>query len=49
MHRIIRTALASMGAAVVVAGGSLGVAYATAPTADPPRPPRRQTPTRWLR
>lgn len=33
MHRIIRTALASMGAAVVVAGGSLGVAYATAPTA----------------
>jgi hypothetical protein len=31
MHRIIRTALASLGAAVVVAGGSLGVAYATTP------------------
>jgi hypothetical protein len=35
MNRIIRTALASLGAAVVVAGGSLGVAYATTPTADP--------------
>jgi hypothetical protein len=35
MHRIIRTALASMGAAAVVAGGSLGVAYATAPASDP--------------
>ena len=34
MHRIIRTALASLGAAVVVAGGSLGVAFATTPTAD---------------
>ena len=31
MHRIIRTALASLGATVVVAGGSLGVAYATTP------------------
>jgi hypothetical protein len=35
MHRIIRTALAAMGATVVVAGGSLGVAYATAPASDP--------------
>src|SRR5664279_3629573 len=35
MNRIIRTALASLGAAVVVAGGSLGVAYATTPTSDP--------------
>jgi hypothetical protein len=35
MHRIIRTALASLGAAVVVAGGSLGVAYATTPTSNP--------------
>jgi hypothetical protein len=35
MHRIIRTALAAMGATVVVAGGSLGVAYATTPASDP--------------
>ena len=35
MHRIVRTALATMGAAVVVAGGSLGVAYATTPSSDP--------------
>jgi hypothetical protein len=35
MNRIIRTALASLGAAVVVAGGSLGVAYATTPASDP--------------
>jgi len=33
MNRIIRTALASVGAAVVITGGSLGIAYATTPTA----------------
>jgi hypothetical protein len=31
MNRIIRTVLASVGAAAVVSGGALGVAYATAP------------------
>ena len=35
MNRIIRTALASVGAAVVITGGSLGVAYATAPSSPP--------------
>lgn len=35
MNRIIRTALASVGAAVVITGGGLGVAYATTPTAAP--------------
>jgi hypothetical protein len=35
MNRIIRTALASVGAAVVITGGGLGVAYATTPTASP--------------
>ena len=35
MNRIIRTALASVGAAVVITGGSLGVAYATAPSSAP--------------
>jgi hypothetical protein len=35
MNRIIRTALASVGAAVVITGGSLGVAYATAPASPP--------------
>jgi hypothetical protein len=39
MHRIIRTALASLGAAVVVAGGSLGVAYATTPAPAPAQTP----------
>ena len=34
MNRIIRTALASVGAAVVITGGSLGVAYAT-PSSPP--------------
>ena len=38
MHRIIRTALASLGATVVVAGGSLGVAYATTPAPAPATP-----------
>jgi len=33
MNRIIRTALASVGAAVVITGGSLGIAYATTPNA----------------
>ena len=33
MNRIIRAALASVGAAVVITGGSLGIAYATTPTA----------------
>ncbi len=32
MNRIIRTVLASAGAAAVVSGGVLGVAYATSPT-----------------
>jgi hypothetical protein len=31
MNRIIRTVLASVGAAAVVSGGALGVAYATSP------------------
>lgn len=31
MNRIIRTVLASVGAAAVVSGGALGVAYATTP------------------
>jgi len=35
MNRIIRTALASVGAAVVITGGGLGVAYATTPTSAP--------------
>ena len=35
MNRIIRTALASVGAAVVITGGSLGMAYATAPSSPP--------------
>jgi hypothetical protein len=35
MNRIIRTVLASVGAAVVITGGSLGVAYATAPSSPP--------------
>jgi gamma-glutamylcysteine synthetase len=35
MNRIIRTALASVGAAVVITGGGLGVAYATTPPAAP--------------
>src|SRR5664279_1287887 len=35
MNRIIRTALAPVGAAVVITGGSLGVAYATAPSSPP--------------
>jgi hypothetical protein len=35
MNRIIRTALASVGAAVVITGGSLGVSYATAPSSPP--------------
>ena len=35
MNRIIRTALASVGAAVVITGGSLGVAFATAPSSPP--------------
>jgi hypothetical protein len=35
MNRIIRTALASVGAAVVITGGGLGVAYATTPAAAP--------------
>ncbi len=35
MNRIIRTALASVGAAVVITGGSLGVAYATTPASTP--------------
>ena len=35
MNRIIRTALASVGAAVVMTGGGLGVAYATTPTSAP--------------
>jgi len=43
MHRIIRTALASLGAAVVVAGGSLGVAYATAPASAPAQTPASDT------
>jgi len=37
MHRIIRTALASLGAAAVISGGGLAMAYATtpAPTTTP--------------
>jgi N-acetyl-beta-hexosaminidase len=35
MNRIIRTALASVGAAVVITGGGLGVAYATTPPSAP--------------
>jgi len=35
MHRIIRTALAALGATVVVTGGGLGVAYATTPPSAP--------------
>ena len=35
MNRLIRTALASVGAAVVITGGGLGVAYATTPTSAP--------------
>lgn len=34
MHRIIRTALATLGAVAVVSGGGLALSYATAPTAD---------------
>ena len=35
MHRIIRTALAALGATVVITGGGLGVAYATTPPSAP--------------
>ena len=35
MHRIIRTALAALGATVVITGGGLGVAYATTPASAP--------------
>lgn len=35
MNRIIRTVLASFGAAAVVSGGALGVAYATTPAPAP--------------
>ena len=33
MHRIIRTGLATLGAAAVVSGGGAALSYATAPTA----------------
>ncbi len=35
MNRIIRTVLASVGAAAVVSGGALGVAFATTPAPAP--------------
>jgi hypothetical protein len=37
MNRIVRTALASVAAAVVVTGGGLGMAYATAPAPAHPQ------------